>query len=51
MLAGLTVNRVLAAPTAVLVELDTIRMKRLVLRHSIVTALAFGASEANHGTH
>ena len=44
-------ERVVTAPRAVLLELHAIGSSSLVLGHSIVAALAFGASEGNHSTH
>ena len=42
---------VLFAPLAIFLHLESIRIILLVLFGRVVAALAFGASEANHGTH
>ena len=50
-LAGLAVNRVLAAPRAVLLQFHTIGVVGLVLIRRVVPALAFHAGEGDHCAH
>ena len=50
-LFGFFMRRVLAAETAVLVELDPLRRLLLVLRRGVVTPLTFLASERDDVPH
>ena len=50
-LAGLFVHRMVTAPTAVLLELHTLRMSALVLIGCVVATLAIAAGEGDESTH
>ena len=44
-------QRMMSAPLAVLLELDTIRITLLVLFGRVIAALAFGARQSDQSTH
>ena len=44
-------QRMLAAPGAILLDLHAIRHVRLVLSRRVVATLALGASKGNHSAH
>ena len=50
-LSSFFVQRVLVAPLAVLLELDTVRVILLVLLGRVVAALALGAGQGDQRTH
>ena len=50
-LTGLAMQRVMAAPLAVLLQLHTIGSRLFILIRRVITALALGARQRNQSTH